>query len=215
MFLINTKTKKQGAKLLRPTFLVALLGLAAPVLATNPTSGQLIIVNGLANVINGTPGNSASSVNVQVSDSTGVCSTTATLAYKGSVTVTWAAANTHSATSCTNITSVAVSALKTSTNTVQYDSTANSTPPATATAATSYTAPTTPITNLALIVTGSGTGSSTGSTTTWGISAGTAPVYSAGNGSLTTTGVMGGVGSQGLKAEAVMHRFDVAPVTAE
>ena len=215
MFLINTKTKKQGAKLLRPTFLVALLGLAAPVLATNPTSGQLIIVNGLANVVNGVPGSTASSVNVQVSDSTGVCSTTATLAYKSEVTVNWATANTHGASSCTNITSVAVSALKTSTGTVQYDSTANATPPATATAATTFTAPTTAITNLALIVTGGSSGTSTGSTTAWGITAGTAPVYATGNGSLTTTGVMGGVGSEGLKAAAVMKRFNVAPVTAE
>lgn len=212
MFLINKKTVKQGAQLLRPTFMVALLGLAAPVLASNPTSGQLIIVNGVANVVNGNTGSTASAVNVQVSDSTGVCSTTASLAYKGTVTVNWATSNTHGASSCTNISSVAVSALKTSAGTVQYDSTANATPPATATAATTFTAPSTPITNLALIVTGSTSPASTASGTAWGSAVGVAPVYSTGNGALTTTGIMGSVGSEGLKAEAVMHRFGVAPM---
>lgn len=213
MFLINTKTKKQGCRSIRPTLMVALLGLAAPVLASNPTSGQLIIVNGLANVVNGNTGNTASSALVQVFDSTGVCSTTASLAYKGAVTVTWNAASTHTATVCTNIASVSVSAIKTSpTGTVQYDSTANATPPATATAATTFTAPSTPITNLALIVTGGASAASTASSTVWGSALGVMPVYSSSNGALTTTGIMGSVGSAGLKAEAVMRRFGVAPI---
>lgn len=213
MFLI--KTDKHGNSchtLLRPVLMTALLGLATPLFASDPVNGQLIVVNGVASVVNGGLGNSASTVKVVVNDATGPCYTAASVAYKGNVIVSWAASNTHSATSCTNITSVEVTAIKTSTGVVQYDSTANATPPATATAATSFTAPTTPITNLALIVTGGTSPATTGSATVWGSALGVNPVYSATNGALTTTGIMGSVGSAGFKAESVMRRYAVIPM---
>lgn len=198
-------------KLMRPVLMAALLGLTAPTFASAPVSGLLVIVNGAASVTNGAVGNSASAVKVEVKDSTGVCSTTASLAYKGTVVVSWAASNTHSATSCTNIASVDVTPLKTLTGTVQYDSTANSTPPATATAATTFTAPTTAISNLALIITGGASPATTGSATVWGSALGVKPTYDTTNGALTTTGILGSVGSAGLKAERIMRSFAVIP----
>jgi hypothetical protein len=207
------KNVKSNHPFLRSTLMVALLGIGAPLFASNPTSGQLVIINGLANIVNGSAGETASAIKVVVNDSTGPCSTTASVAYKGTVTVSWAASNTHSATSCTNITSVDVSALKTVT-VVQYDSTANSTPPAVATAATNFVAPTTPITNLSLIVTGGASPATTGSATVWGAALGVKPVYDTNNGSLTTTGIMGGVGAAGLKAEAIMRRYAITPMAS-
>jgi hypothetical protein len=189
----------------------SLIGISGALFASNPTSGQLVLINSLGVVVNGSAGASASPIMVQVSDATGVCSTTSSLAYGGVVTVTWNAANTHSTTKCTDITSVSVSALKTSSGVVQYDSTANATPPATATAATTFTAPTTPIANLALIVTGNASAAMTGSATSWGSALGVAPVYLTTNGSLSTTGIMGGVGIAGLKAETRMLRYGIKP----
>lgn len=189
---------------------VSLLGLASASFATDPTSGQVVIVNSIGVVVNGSSGATASSAVIVVNDATGPCSKT-TVAYGGVVTVAWNAANTHSATKCTNITSVEVSAVKTTTGTVQYDSTANTTPPAVATAAVTFTAPTTPISNLALIVTGSASAAMTSSATSWGSALGVAPAYATTNGSLTTTGIVGAVGMAGLKAEGHMLQHGVRP----
>lgn len=190
---------------------VSLLGLSGSLFASNPTSGQLIIINSLGVVVNGSAGASASTAKVVVNDATGACSTTPIVAYGGVVTVKWDSTKTHSATQCTDITSVDVTALKTAANVVQYDSTANATPPATAVAATTFTAPTTPINNLALIVTGGTSAAMTGSATSWGSALGVAPIYLTTNGSLSTTGTMGAVGMEGIKAEDYMHRYAVMP----
>lgn len=189
---------------------VSLIGLSSSLFASNPTSGQVVIINSIGVVVNGSAGASGSSASIVVNDSTGPCSTS-TVAYGGLVTVSWNAANTHSATKCTNITSVDVSAIKTSSGVVQYDSTANSTPPATATAAINFTAPTTPINNLALIVTGTASAAMTGSATSWGSALGVAPIYATSNGSLTTTGTVGAVGMAGLKAESRMLQYGIRP----
>lgn len=199
---------------IRPILIASLLGLAAPVFASAPVNGLLVIVNGAASVTNGAVGNSATPVKVEVKDSTGVCSTTASLAYKGTVVVSWAASNVHSLTSCTNIVTVDVTPLKTLSGTVQYDSTANSTPPAVATAATTFTAPTTAITNLALIVTGGASPATTNSATVWGSALGVKPIYDTTNGALTTTGILGSVGSGGLRAEQIMRSYAVIPMIA-
>jgi hypothetical protein len=204
---MNMNLKKSVATLAT----LSIIGLSSASFASNPTSGQLVIINSLGVVVNGDAGASASNVLVQVNDATGVCSTTPSLAYGGVVTISWAASNTHSATKCTDITSVTVSALKTSSGVVQYDSTANTTPPATATAGTTFTAPTTPIKNLALIVTGTTSAAMTGSATSWGSAVGVAPIYSTSNGSLSTTGTMGGVGMAGIKASSLMLRYGVMP----
>lgn len=213
MFL-NSRHGDTSHQFLRPATMLALLGLSASLFASNPTSGQLLVINGVASVVNGGVGDSASAVKVVVNDATGPCSTTASVAYKGYIVVSWNASNTHSATSCTGITSVDVSALKGGNGFVQYDSTANSTPPATATAATNFVAPTTPITNLALIVTGGASAATTGSATVWGSALGVKPIYDTNNGALTTTGIMGSVGSAGLKAAQMMTRYAVTPLAA-
>lgn len=208
---MDIKKSNTTTQFVRPALMIALLGMGTAAFASNPTSGQLVIINGLANVVDGATGGTASSVKVVVNDATGPCSTSATVAYRGTVTVSWNASNTHSATSCTGITSVDVSALKTNA-TVQYDSTANATPPAVATAATTFTAPTTPITNLTLVVTGGASAATTGSATVWGSALGVKPIYDTNNGALNTTGIMGGVGAAGLKAESIMRRYAVVPM---
>ncbi len=104
-----------------------------------------------------------------------------------------------------------MSAIKTSSGVVQYDSTANATPPATATAATNFVAPTTAINNLALIITGNASAAMTSSATSWGSALGVAPVYLTTNGRLSTTGIMGAVGMAGLKAEAHMLKYAIKP----
>jgi hypothetical protein len=190
---------------------VSLLGLASPLFASSPTSGQLIIINSAGVVVNGSAGSTASSVKIVVSDSTGPCSTTPTVAYGGVVTVKWDSTKTHSTTQCNGITTVDVSALPTSSGVVQYDSTANSTPPATATAPTTFTAPTTAINNLALIVTGNASAATTNSATVWGSALGVAPIYATTNGALTTTGIMGSVGMEGVKAASLMQRYAITP----
>ena len=185
------------------------------------TSGQLVVINGLGNMTGGGIGNTASAVSVVVSDSTGPCSTTSSLAYDGTVVVKWASTNTHSSTSCTNIATVAVTPLKTtvgSVSTIIYDSVSSTTVPATtATAAISYTPPTTAYSNIALIVDGTGVPSSavTASATVWGVGAASAPVFDTGNGSLTTVGVPGGLGAYGLKAENLIRRYGVIPMKSD
>lgn len=190
---------------------VSLFGLSSPLFASNPTSGQLVLINSLGRVIDGSAASSASSVKVEVKDATGVCSTTPTVSYGGIITVKWDSNKTHSSTQCTDITSVDVSAIKTSSGVVQYDSTANTTPPATATAPTNFVAPTTPINNLALIITGNASAAMTSSATSWGSALGVAPAYSVDNGGLETTGIMGGVGMAGIKAAGFMQRYAVTP----
>jgi len=189
------------------------LSLATPLYASNPTSGQMILINSLGVIVNGNLGGSASSILVQVNDTTGLCSTTSSLVYGGVITVPWNNANVHSATKCTNIVSVNVSALKTTSGVVQYDSTANATPPVTATAPTVFTAPTTPIANIALIVTGVASPAMVNSATSWGSALGVAPVYLVSNGNISVTGTMGGVGMEGVRAEARMLRYGIMPAS--
>ncbi|MFT4059159.1 MAG: hypothetical protein QM652_06380 [Legionella sp.] len=206
-----------GHTFLKSTIAVALFA-SSTVFAANATSGQLVIINSLGNVPpTGNAGSSASSVSVVVSDSTGPCSTTATLAYMGTLTVKWSSTATHSATSCTGITSVAVTPLKTtvgSISTIVYDSVTTTTIPATtATAPITYTPPTAAYPNITLTIRGDGipAATATASATAWGIVAAAAPVFDAGNGSLDTVGIPGGSGSVGLKAESLMRSYAIIP----
>lgn len=203
---------------LKSTLAVALLASGAA-FAVSPTSGQLVIVNSMGDVdaTTGTVGASASSFSVVVSDATGPCSTTATVAYNGTVTVKWNASATHSTTSCTGISSVAVTPLKTSVGTVSsivYDNATTTTvPAATATAAITFTPPTTVYENMALVVNGNGTPAAAvvASATAWGVGAASAPVFQASNGALTTVGVPGAIGAYGLKAAKLMRSYAVIP----
>src|SRR5690606_32604317 len=88
----------------------SLIGLSNSTYAAN---GQLVLINSLGVVVNGSLGGSASNISVQVSDATGVCTTVSSLAYGGVMIAPWNSTNVHSATKCTDITSVAVTALKT------------------------------------------------------------------------------------------------------
>lgn len=209
----DTKINKAN-KLLSAVTIVALFGFVTPLYAVAPNNGQLVIINGLGNVINGSSGNTASSIKIEVLDSTGICSTSALVLYGGVATIKWDATKTHSSTQCTGITTVNISALKTGSGFVQYDSTANSTPPATATAPTTFTAPTTAITNLSLIVNGNGTPASAiaATGTVWGVGAATTPIYDTDNGGILTTGIMGGVGAEGLMAMDLMRNYRIAPL---
>ncbi len=210
---VNTIKPKNNKSCLLKSSLIVLT--AVPLLALSSSlfaaTGKLVLVNSLAKVVTGNPGSSASDVKVVISDSTGVCSTTNTVAYNGVLTVNWDDSKTHSSSQCTGITSVAVSALKTSSGLVQYDSTANATPPAVATAATTFTAPTTAIANLLLVVTGSASPAMTGSATVWGSALGVAPIYATTNGLIATTGIMGAVGMAGIKAENAMRLRAIDP----
>lgn len=201
-----TRVVKNSARTLTAVTLLTASG------AIFATTGQLVLINSLGVVVSGNAGGTASAVKVVVNDATGVCSTTNTLAYGGVLTVKWDDTKTHSATQCTGITSVDVSALPTtSSGVVQYDSTANTTPPATATAPTNFVAPTTAIANLALIITGKTSAAMTNSATSWGSAVGVAPIYLTTNGTISTTGIMGAVGSEGFKASTLMQRYGVRP----
>jgi hypothetical protein len=201
---------------LKSTLAVALLASGAAF--ATPTSGQLVIVNSLGDVdvTSGTVGASASAVSVVVSDTTGPCSTTASVAYNGTVVVKWNSNATHSTTSCTSITSVAVTPLKTNVgtmSTVVYNSATGAAPITTATAAT-FTPPTTVYENLGLVINGSGVPASivSAAATVWGVpTAAVKPVFVAANGALSTVGIPGAVGAYGLKAENLMRRYAVIP----
>lgn len=209
----DTKINKPN-KLLSAAAISALFGFVTPLYAVVPNNGQLVIINGLANVIAGSTGNTASSIKIEVSDSTGICSTSASVIYGGVATIKWDATKTHSASQCTGITTVNISAIKTASGVVQYDSTQNSTPPVNATAPTTFTAPTTPITNLSLIVIGNGIPAApiAATGTVWGIGAASTPTYDTDNGGILTTGIMGGVGAEGLMAMELMRNYRITPL---
>ena len=208
----------EATKLLKSIIAMTVLASSA-VFATGPTSGQLVIINSMGNVdTSGVPGVTASSMSVVVTDGSGsACSTTSTVAYNGTVTVKWNSSAAHSATSCTSIASVAVTPLKTtvgSQTTIVYDSVTSTTIPATtATAAISFTPPTTAYANLALIVTGNGVPASavTATATVWGVGAADAPAFDTTNGALTTVGVPGANGTYGLKAAKIMRQYGIIP----
>lgn len=159
----------------------------------------------MANGIN--VGSTATSILVQVSDHIGACSLKQMLNFNGSLVVKWDAKKGHSATQCTGVTSVSVTTLRTiigSTSTIIYDSTTSTPVPATdATAPVHYLAPTVPVTNLALLITGTGIPASTQvvSGTSWGIGAAAAPVFDSTNGNLLTMGIPGGEGMAAVRGE--------------
>jgi len=198
-------------------------------MSSAPTNGQLIVINELANSNNvtgtGVVGATASSVSVSVFaiGSVTACAGPTTLAYNGTMVVTWATGATKG---CTSIGTVQVTPLKTvGLGTVVYDATATA-PAATAGGSVTFTAPTT-ITgltgatvtpaNFALMILGNGLPSTTAAMTggwTTPIAALT-PIFDISNGSLSTTGIVGASGAAGIKAERIMRRFGVTPNVAD
>jgi hypothetical protein len=202
-------------------FAIALTFLASESAFSAITSGQITIINGLANETGSGIGATASSINVQVADATGFCATTRTVNYNGSTVVKWDSTKAHSTTQCTGISSVKITPLKSrvgTVNTIVYDTTTSTTVPAlTASGATTYTAPTNRKSNLVLLITGSGNPSSNQvvSGTAWGINAASTPVFDIKNGALTTVGVPGGMGMAGFQAEQTARLYGVLPHVSE
>lgn len=212
MDFIKKYGKNNYSQFRRSVLMASLLGLSFSLFASDPTSGLLVVINGTANVINGHGGVSASAVKIVVRDTVGPCKMVTFVAYRGVVPVPWDAKKIHGSSSCINIVSVDVIPLKTIT-TVMYDSIVNPAPKAYATAATSFIAPTTPITNMVLIVTGGASAAMTNSATSWGSALGVKPVHDANNGALVTTGIVGGVGAVGFQAEKMMRHYSLIPFT--
>lgn len=221
-------------KTIKKTFLksaiaVALFSAGAAFATGNAISGQLMVINNMADVDSNTnsPGASESSFQVTVSDTTGVCNTTK-LQYNGYVVVPWASSGTHSASHC-----VGAPVSITVTPTVEtvggltsaiYDASVHSVPDKTP-ATTTLNAPTTGTVfcgantctttyeNMAVIITGDGNPSSAAAATgsAWQSLAGVAPTFSTNNGSLATTGVFGLLAVMDIKAEKLMRRYGTAP----
>ncbi len=175
------------------------------------TTGRLVIYNGLGNATADGLGSTASPIRVVVSDAVGACSTTASVAYGGVINIAWSESYVHSSTLCNTPSQVTITPVKpTNATTVQYDSTANPTPPTTATAIT-LLAPTTVKADEILMITGNGTGNIPmgAAANAWGGAAAsytaTTPLYDATNGSLLTTGIPGAKNVYSLKARHFMQ----------
>lgn len=211
-----TQMTKKMYKTLLGAGLIAYAGLSSAAI----TSGTLVIYNALGHSTADGTGNTASPIKVVVSDATGVCSTTATMAYGGLVSIVWSDSFTHSASKCNTPTKVSITPLKpTSLATVQYDSTANINPPTTA-ATIELNVPTTVKANEVLIIKGDGTGdiANAAAANVWGDSAAagltaTKPVYSVDNGALSTTGIPGISNTYGLKAAQFILAHGLVPNT--
>lgn len=204
---------------------IALLTLLASdaVFAVASSSGQLVIVNNLANGA----GLTQSSIKVEVYDTADItqpCTTVAHIAYNGITVVRWSAVGEHSATFCTGtgpgtaaIYQVKITPLPNiigQMDHVVYDA-STTTPQATASPIT-FTPPTAIYGNLALVINGNGkpktTNGQLADLTHWGFSVNPAtPVFDTGNGAILTTGIPGAIGAYGLKAEELVRSYGIIP----
>lgn len=201
-----------GTKLLKSTLAIALLASST---AYALKSGQLVVINGLgmASASSGNAGSTASSIKVVISDGTGACSTTNTVAYGGTVVMKWVSTATHSTTVCNSRPSTVVVTPLTTTvggvTTAVYSNTRVTALPLTSPTATTFTAPTTDYANLVLLVTGS---TSSATSTVWSFHAGNPPDFDTTNGGLVATGITGAsVLYTNLKAEKVMRQYGILP----
>jgi hypothetical protein len=216
-------------KTIKNTFLklLALMAILASgtTFAISPSTGQLVIVNNLANASDGNGGLTQSSIKIEVydnADSAQPCTTVASLPYNGVTIVRWAATGVHSSTFCTGtgpgtaaIYQVQITPLQKTigrSSQVVYDATTN-TPQTTASPIT-FTPPTTIYGNIALVITGNGipntTSGQTADPTNWGFTVNpTTPVFDAGNGAVLITGIPGAVGAYGLDAEKLLQSYGI------
>lgn len=214
---------------LKSAIVVALFSSSVAVASGNAISGQLMIINNMADIdsTDNSPGATQSAFQVTVSDNTGVCNTTK-LNYNGYIVVQWHSTGTHSSSYCLGApVSIGVTTIPVTIGgvfTVIYDSTAVAAPDKTPTTAT-LNAPTTGTVfcgsstcttsyeNMAVIITGDGNPSSAASAsgTAWQSLAAAVPAFNAGNGSLTTTGIFGLIAVIDLKAEKLMRQYGYAP----
>lgn len=215
--------------LLKSTIALALFSSTAVYATGNAISGQLMIINNMADVDSNTntPGETESSFKVTVSDTTGVCSTT-TLKYSGYVVVQWYSSGAHSGTHCVgapqSITVTPIVGTIGSMNTAIYDSSVVSAPdsapttttlnaPTTGTVFCGSSTCTTSYENMAVIITGDGNPSiaATANGSAWQSLAAVAPTFNSSNGALSTTGVYGLLAVMDFKAEQLMKRYGSAP----
>lgn len=216
---------------LKSILAVALFSSTAAFAAGNAISGQVMIINNMANVDSNTnsPGASQSSFQVSVSDTTGVCSTSK-INYNGYVVVPWYSSGTHSGSHCVGApvsikitpaigtvsgiaTAIYDAAVMIAPDTSPTTTTLNAPTPGTVVCGMSLC--TTSYENMAVIITGDGNPSTAaaGTATTWQSLASVVPVFDAGNGALQSTGVFGLLAVIDLKAEELMRKYGYTPHT--
>lgn len=214
---------------LKSAVVMALFSSSVAFAGGNAISGQLMIINNMADVdsTKNTPGATQSSLQVTVSDTTGPCNTTK-LNYNGYVVVQWYSTGAHSSSHCVGApVSIQVTPIVGTiggVSTAIYDSIAVSAPDTSPTTAT-LSAPTpgsvfcgantctTSYENMAVIITGDGNPSTAVSATgsTWQSLAAIVPTFDTGNGALKTTGVFGLLAVIDFKAEQLMRQYRYAP----
>ncbi|MDR3502722.1 MAG: hypothetical protein P4L79_09085 [Legionella sp.] len=215
--------------LFKTSIVATLMVLGATACATPPSSGQLVIINGLDNLTAANANtNSRSNIMVQVYDThtpTSPCYTAQRLGYYNVAIIKWQANGVHNATSCAGtgigtaaISKVVITPLNKLINnriTIIYDATVDTSVPKATADAIDFTPPTTTYTNMTLLINGSGIPSTVGQTassTNWGFTVTpTAPVFDVSTGALSATGVPGAVGAYGVRAEKLMRHYGIIP----
>lgn len=210
----------------------ALFFLGTTAFATPPSSGQLVIINGLDNLTAANANtNSRSNIMVQVYDThtpSSPCYTTQRLGYYNVAIIKWQANGVHSAASCAGtgigtaaISKVVITPLNKLINnsvTIVYDATVDTSVPKSTASPIVFVPPTTSYENMTLLINGSGipnTIGQTASATNWGFTVTpTPPVFDVSTGALSATGVPGAVGAFGLRAEKLMRHYGIIPFHA-
>lgn len=207
----------------------ALLVSGITAFALPPSSGQLVLINGLDNLTATNGDNlSRSNIMVQVFDThtpTSPCYTIGMLTYNNVAIIKWQANGVHGAASCagTGIGTPAISKIEITPlnkligkkTTIVYDSVVDTSIPKATASPITFIPPTIIYENMTLVINGSGipgTVGQTADTTNWGFTVTpTSPVFDVINGTLIATGVPGVVGASGLHAEKLMRRYGIIP----
>lgn len=197
--------------------------------AIPPSTGQLVLINGLDNLTSTNSDDmSRSNIMVQVFDThtpTSPCYTVARLGYNNVAIIKWKANGIHGIASCAGtgigtpaISKIEITPLKKLIGnkiTIVYDATVDMTIPKATASSITFTPPTTIYENMTLVINGSGIPNTVGQTAdaaNWGfIVTPTSPIFDTSNGSLIATGVPGAVGAFGLKAKELMRRYGIIP----
>lgn len=202
---------------------VTLFGLIAAYSSTSlaalATSGQLVIINGLASANDKGPGVTSSAVTVVVKDAAGTpvtCSTTTSLAYGGSVVVNWnGSLSASTPTACKSIGSVKITPVANAgTGKVVWDSSAI-TPASSATGVT-LVPPTNNFQTIGIMVTGKSGVTQLATSASPAAAAWTSDLQldsllptldSVGN--VTTTGIPGFISLQGFSAAQEVRKLGI------
>lgn len=193
-----------------PVVLVALLN-HTTVFAAPVASGTLVVFNGLANQESATGlGYTASPIKIQVYDTTGICSTTNSVAYNGVVLIPWATANVHASNLCSTIASVTITPLTQPQLGVAIYGASTAVPAA---GAVSFMVPTMLYSQMVLIPVGRSTPITVADATHWGNAvAGVQPTFSPSGGELVSAGVPGVSAYYGVRARQFMMAQGLKPI---